>query len=59
MGWLGSIDIKIQIGATGDEGLPMGGAKYAKWAKKPNIEKIGEDGKKKMKKKPPRPQFLF
>ena len=32
-------------------GQPWGGAKWAKWVKKPNVAKIGKNGQKMMKKK--------
>ena len=46
MVWTDSIDMKIGIGFTGDGGSPMGGAKCAKWAKKPNVEKLANMVKK-------------
>ena len=46
MGWLGSGDLNVGIWVKSDEGLPMGGAKYAKWAKKPNVGKMGKMVKK-------------
>ena len=38
--------MKVEIGVIGDGGSPMGCAKWAKWAKKPNV---GKQAKKRSK----------
>ena len=46
MVWTDSNDMEKGFVVTGDEGSPMAGAKCAKWAKKPNVGKIGKMVKK-------------
>ena len=43
MGWLGSGDIKLRIGVTGDEGSPIGVRKMREMCKN---DKNGENGQK-------------
>ena len=51
MGWIGSNDIVILIGVTGNEGLPMGGCKVCKTGQKSKVKKISKNCLKIMKKK--------